>query len=100
MRLEGLRAFARKRLPPDLVAAIRRQGMRLNLGNAGVGSATPLITSDVEKMSDMIHLNVGALTRLTSAAAPRFVARGQGTIINIASTAGLRIRRTATDAER
>jgi uncharacterized protein len=33
----------------------------------------------------MIRLNVGALTRLTYAAAPRFVARGSGTIINISS---------------
>jgi short-subunit dehydrogenase len=33
----------------------------------------------------MIRLNVGALTRLIYAAAPRFVARGAGTIINISS---------------
>jgi len=36
-------------------------------------------------MDEMIRLNVGALTRLTYAAAPGFVARGGGTIINIAS---------------
>jgi len=36
-------------------------------------------------MDDMIRLNVGALTRLTYVAAPRFVARGAGTIINISS---------------
>jgi short-subunit dehydrogenase len=40
-------------------------------------------------MDDMITLNVRALTRLTYAAVPRFVARGGGTIINIASTAGV-----------
>src|SRR5580704_13383312 len=33
----------------------------------------------------MIALNIGALTRLTYAAAPGFVARGAGTIINISS---------------
>ncbi|AMA59638.1 SDR family NAD(P)-dependent oxidoreductase [Bradyrhizobium sp. CCGE-LA001] len=60
-------------------------GISMLVNNAGVGSAAPLVASDVEKMSDMIHLNVGALTRLTYAAAPRFVARGHGTIINIAS---------------
>jgi len=36
-------------------------------------------------MSEMIALNVDVLTRLTYAAAPAFVARGAGTIINIAS---------------
>ncbi len=33
----------------------------------------------------MIQLNVVALTRLTLAAAPAFVARGKGIIVNIAS---------------
>ena len=42
-------------------------------------------SSDVDKMDDMISLNVTALTRLTYAAVPGFVARGRGTIINIAS---------------
>ena len=37
----------------------------------------------------MIALNVTALTRLTYAAAPAFVARGRGTIINIASIVGI-----------
>lgn len=57
----------------------------LLVNNAGVGAAAPLLDSDVEKMDEMIRLNVGALTRLTYAAAPGFVARGGGTIINIAS---------------
>jgi short-subunit dehydrogenase len=37
----------------------------------------------------MIALNITALTRLTYAAAPAFVARGAGTIINIASVVGI-----------
>src|SRR6201987_3982531 len=57
----------------------------LLVNNAGVGAAAPLLNADVEKMDEMIRLNVGALTRLTYAAAPGFVARGVGTIINIAS---------------
>jgi len=57
----------------------------LLVNNAGVGATAPLLDSDVEKMDEMIRLNVGALTRLTYAAAPGFVARGGGTIINIAS---------------
>ncbi len=55
------------------------------VNNAGVAAVTPLLDSDVDAMDDMITLNVRALTRLTYAAAPGFVARGGGTIINIAS---------------
>jgi len=39
----------------------------LLVNNAGVGAAAPLLDSDVDKMDDMITLNVRALTRLTYA---------------------------------
>lgn len=55
------------------------------INNAGVGATAPLLDSDITKMDDMIALNVNVLTRLVYAAAPGFVARGKGTIINIAS---------------
>ena len=55
------------------------------VNNAGVGAAAALVVSDIDKMEDMIDLNVTALTRLTYAAVPGFIARGNGTIINIAS---------------
>jgi short-subunit dehydrogenase len=64
-------------------------GISLLVNNAGVGATAPLLDSDVEKMDAMIRLNVGALTRLTYAAAPGFVARGGGTIINIASSVAI-----------
>jgi short-subunit dehydrogenase len=57
----------------------------LLVNNAGVASTAPLLDSDVEKMDEIIALNNRALMRLTYAAAPRFVARGRGSIINIAS---------------
>lgn len=59
------------------------------VNNAGVGAAGPLLVSDVDKMTDMIALNVGALTRLTYAVVPGYVARGTGTIVNIASIAAI-----------
>jgi short-subunit dehydrogenase len=59
------------------------------VNNAGIGAVTPLLESDVDKMAEMIALNVTSLTRLTYAAAPAFVARGNGTIINIASIVGI-----------
>lgn len=55
------------------------------VNNAGVGTHTTLLESDVERMDAMVQLNVTALMRLTYAAVPGFVARGGGTVINIAS---------------
>ncbi|MCO7622084.1 SDR family NAD(P)-dependent oxidoreductase [Pseudomonas guariconensis] len=60
----------------------------LLVNNAGVGATQPLLESDVDKMQDMITLNVNVLTRLTYAAVPGLVAR-QGTLINIASVVAL-----------
>jgi uncharacterized protein len=59
------------------------------VNNAGIASVAPLLDADIEKMEAMIALNITALTRLTYAAAPAFVTRGAGTIINIASVAGI-----------
>jgi short-subunit dehydrogenase len=59
------------------------------VNNAGVGGAAPLLASDVDKMESMINLNVTALMRLTYATVPRFVSRGEGTIINIASVVAI-----------
>jgi uncharacterized protein len=59
------------------------------VNNAGVGAVTPLLETNVDKMEDMIALNITALTRLTYAAVPGFVARGKGTIVNIASVVGI-----------
>jgi short-subunit dehydrogenase len=59
------------------------------INNAGIGAVSPLLGSDIEKMEDMIDINVTALTRLTYAAVPGLVARGGGTIVNIASMAAI-----------
>ena len=101
-RLEELAARLRNEtgrsveiLPADLnddadlrrVETVLRTNSAISMlvNNAGVGGAAPLMASDVDAMDRMIRLNVLALTRLTYAAAPAFVERGSGTIINIAS---------------
>jgi uncharacterized protein len=61
----------------------------LLVNNAGVGTHKPLLDSDIDSMTNMIDLNVTALTRLTYAAVPGFVARGNGAIINISSIVAL-----------
>lgn len=65
------------------------KSVTLLVNNAGIGAVTPLVGSDVDKMEAMVDLNVVALTRLTYAAAPGFVARGSGTIINVSSVVAI-----------
>ena len=59
------------------------------VNNAGVGALEPLLQSDIDVMEEMIQLNVTALTRLTYAAVPPFVARRSGTVINVSSAVAL-----------
>jgi short-subunit dehydrogenase len=69
------------------VEDILRTNPRISVlvNNAGLGAVAPLLEADVEKMDEMIRLNIRALTRLTYAAVPGLVQRGGGTVINIAS---------------
>jgi short-subunit dehydrogenase len=64
-------------------------GITMLVNNAGVGAIEPLLQSNADAMEAMIDLNVTALTRLTYAAAPAFVRRGGGTIINVSSVVAI-----------
>lgn len=75
------------------VEAVLREDPTITMlvNNAGVGSVASILQADVDKMEAMIDLNITALTRLTYAAAPAFVARGAGTIVNISSVVGIAV---------
>ena len=77
----------------DLVGLEQRiandPAIRLLVNNAGFNIGTPVSVSDPDQMEAMIQLNTVALTRLSRAAAPAFVARGGGVLINIASIVAL-----------
>jgi hypothetical protein len=90
-KVEVIAADLVKRKDLAEVEAVLRTDNRITalVNDAGVISTAPLLQADVDKMSGMIALNVEALTRLTYAAAPGFVERGGGTIINIASVTAL-----------
>jgi short-subunit dehydrogenase len=88
-------------LPADLndksslakVEAVLRHDLKITIlvNNAGVGSVASILQADVDKMEAMIDLNITALTRLSCAVAPAFVARGAGTIVNISSVVGIAV---------
>ena len=76
---------------------VQRVAERLNtdstitalVNNAGLGSAGKLLDANIDDLESMIYLNVTALTRLTLAALPAFIARKKGLLINIASVVAL-----------
>ena len=73
------------------VEAVLRHDASITMlvNNAGVGATAPLLEADIGAMERMIALNVNVPTRLAYAVAPAFVARGKGTIVNIASIVAL-----------
>lgn len=105
-RLEALADSLRKEyavkvevLPADLVnkSDLLKVEQRLRsdaaittlVNNAGMSINGELADGDVDKYDAMIQLNITAVLRLAAAAAPGFVARKGGTLINIASVLAL-----------
>lgn len=62
-----------------------REDIGMLVNNAGVGAIAPLLEADMHAMTQMIALNVTALTRLCYAVAPQMAARRNGTIVNVSS---------------
>jgi short-subunit dehydrogenase len=86
-------------LPADLIdgTQLARVESRLRdderigilVNNAGASAHGSFATGDIDEMDGVIRLNVTAPTRLTAAVTSRFLARGNGAIVNIASVVGL-----------
>ncbi|HET6182228.1 MAG TPA: SDR family oxidoreductase [Acetobacteraceae bacterium] len=78
---------------PDLLRLEQRlredRSIGILVNNAGVAAAGPMHGSDVDRLEAMVNLNVIAALRLAHAAIEGFVARGQGTLINICSVLAL-----------
>jgi short-subunit dehydrogenase len=61
----------------------------LLINNAGLGDYGEFVSSDWEKLSSMLQVNIEALTQLTHAFAPQMIARGRGSIVNVSSLASV-----------
>lgn len=57
------------------------------VNNAGVGSAGPFATSQLDRQLEMIQLNVATVTQLTRLLLPGMLARRRGGVLNVASVA-------------
>jgi short-subunit dehydrogenase len=87
--LGGARVLAIDLAAPGAVARVVEAVPEVDVlvNNAGVGDFAPFAEADPEKLDTVIALNVAALTALTRAYLPGMLARRQGRILNVASTA-------------
>ena len=76
-----------------LVAFARQEYGRLDvlINNAGVGPISPLDELRVDEWDEMVDINFKGVLHGIAAALPVFRAQGSGHMVNIVSTAGLRI---------
>ena len=84
-------------LPADLALAADRErvaervaaGVRVLVNNAGLGPSGEFWATDMAVLQHQLDVNVTAVMQLTRAALPPMLAAHTGTVINIASVAGL-----------
>jgi short-subunit dehydrogenase len=72
-----------------LIAALDRQDRTVDLlvNNAGAGAIGPFLSTSLQRNVDSVELNITALMSLTHVLGGRMAERGDGGIINVASTA-------------
>ena len=63
--------------------------LRVLVNNAGLARLAPAAQMPANDVAAQIALNITALTRLTQAVVPAFIARKQGLIINVSSALGI-----------
>ncbi|CAM4394850.1 putative oxidoreductase [Mycobacterium basiliense] len=84
-------------LPADLADATGREkvvdrlsrGVRVVVNNAGFGTSGEFWTTDPAALQGQLDVNVTAVMHFTRAALPPMLDAGAGTVINVASVAGL-----------
>jgi short-subunit dehydrogenase len=73
----------------ELARSLTEAGIELEIliNNAGFGVHGPFATTDLQTELDMVQVNIVALTELSKHVIPGMIARGRGSVLNVASTA-------------
>ena len=73
----------------NLVREIEQRGLAIDLliNNAGLGANGSFAKSDIERMGEMLQVNIFALTELTRLILPNMIARKRGRVMLLASLA-------------
>jgi uncharacterized protein len=74
----------------ELFDSLERENLSIDLliNNAGLGDLGPFATSELQRVKEMLAVNVTALTLLTRLLLPGMIARKRGAILNVSSSAG------------
>lgn len=81
--------LAKARGPAKLISQVRELGLTVDVlvNNAGVISTEPMLEEDGALLTNLVNLNVRALTELTYHFGRQMADRGYGRILNVASVA-------------
>ena len=81
--------LAKSKGPEKLIARIRELDLKVDVlvNNAGVISTEPMLEENGDSLTNLLNLNVRALTQLTHHFGQQMVGRGYGRILNVASVA-------------
>jgi uncharacterized protein len=76
--------------PRVLARTLAQEGVEVEMlvNNAGITDLAPVAESDPDRLRRVVDVNAGALAETTALLLPPMIARGHGSIINIASTGG------------
>lgn len=72
---------------PKIAEALHGKPVEVLINNAGFGAVGHFAEMDAKVISEMIQLNIAALTGLTRIFLPQMLEAGKGKIMNVASTA-------------
>lgn len=80
-----------KETPYKLYNQIKEAGLSIDIliNNAGFGKWTNFLDESIEQYEDMIEININALLKLCHLVLPDMLKKGEGGIINVASTGAL-----------
>lgn len=82
--------LSEKNAPREIFDTIQKENIQIDVvvNSAGFGARGAVVDLDADMQTDMIQVNIAALTHLTRLFLPGIIERGRGGILNVGSLAG------------